>query len=217
LQQTDSHATPAPTGGARHTSGPGPAWPAWSLIDAESRSDERPGTGTFPAAISCWNRSRGFRGRYSGRTHMAATPDAEAAGRYPARQRAVHPAKRRVCPVRQPIPIVLSLCGQQLFMATQWAESGQSSPCRCSCSDAEKPVTQGRTDQHVRQRRVGDLIVFAGARPGSGVGFLRFRPARNGPVAVWCRSFDHAMCSNGDEPWAQPERMNFARMRCGSR
>lgn len=38
-----------------------------------------------------------------------------------------------------------------------------------------------------------------------------------GPVAVWCRSFDHVMCSKGDEPWAQAGRMNFARMRCGSR
>jgi hypothetical protein len=39
----------------------------------------------------------------------------------------------------------------------------------------------------------------------------------SGPVAVWCRSFDHVMCSKGDEPWAQAERMNFARTRCGSR
>ena len=38
-----------------------------------------------------------------------------------------------------------------------------------------------------------------------------------GPVAVWCRSFDHVMCSKGDELWAQAGRMNFARMRCGSR
>jgi uncharacterized protein len=38
-----------------------------------------------------------------------------------------------------------------------------------------------------------------------------------GPVTVWCRSFDHVMCSKGDEPWAQAERMNFARTRCGSR
>ena len=35
-----------------------------------------------------------------------------------------------------------------------------------------------------------------------------------GPVAVWCRSFDSVMCSKGDEPWAQEERKNFARMRC---
>ncbi len=41
--------------------------------------------------------------------------------------------------------------------------------------------------------------------------------AKGGPVAVWCRSFEHVMCSKGDEPWAQAERMNFARMRCGSR
>ncbi|MCU0801885.1 MAG: ABC transporter substrate-binding protein, partial [Rhodobacteraceae bacterium] len=32
-----------------------------------------------------------------------------------------------------------------------------------------------------------------------------------GPVTVWCRSFDHVMCSKGDEPWAQSGRMNFAR------
>ena len=38
-----------------------------------------------------------------------------------------------------------------------------------------------------------------------------------GPVAVWCRSFDSVMCSKGDESWAQSGRMNFARMRCGSR
>jgi len=45
-------------------------------------------------------------------------------------------------------------------------------------------------------------------------------PARGGdpgPVTVWCRSFDHVMCSKGDEPWAQAGRMNFARMRCVSR
>ena len=39
----------------------------------------------------------------------------------------------------------------------------------------------------------------------------------DGLVAVWCRSFDSVMCSKGDEPWAQPGRKNFARMRCGSR
>lgn len=38
-----------------------------------------------------------------------------------------------------------------------------------------------------------------------------------GPVTVWCRSFDHVMCSKGDEPWAQSGRMNFVRTRCGSR
>ena len=38
-----------------------------------------------------------------------------------------------------------------------------------------------------------------------------------GLVAVWCRSFDSVMCSKGDEAWAQSGRMNFARMRCGSR
>lgn len=38
-----------------------------------------------------------------------------------------------------------------------------------------------------------------------------------GLVTVWCRSFDHVMCSKGDEPWAQAGRMNFARMRFGSR
>ena len=37
-----------------------------------------------------------------------------------------------------------------------------------------------------------------------------------GLVAVWCRSFDSIMCSNGDELRAQEERTNFARMRCGS-
>ena len=36
-------------------------------------------------------------------------------------------------------------------------------------------------------------------------------------VAVWCRSFDSVMCSKGDDLWAQSGRMNFARMRCGSR
>ena len=39
----------------------------------------------------------------------------------------------------------------------------------------------------------------------------------NGLVTVWCRSFDSVMCSKGDEVWAQSGRMNFARMRCGSR
>ena len=39
----------------------------------------------------------------------------------------------------------------------------------------------------------------------------------SGLVAVWCRSFDSVMCSKGDEPWAQEGRMNFAKMRCGSR
>jgi len=38
-----------------------------------------------------------------------------------------------------------------------------------------------------------------------------------GLVTVWCRSFDHVMCSKGDEPWAQAGRMNFVRKRCGSR
>ena len=38
-----------------------------------------------------------------------------------------------------------------------------------------------------------------------------------GLVAVWCRSFDSVMCNKGDELWAQSGRMNFARMRCGSR
>ena len=38
-----------------------------------------------------------------------------------------------------------------------------------------------------------------------------------GPVTVWCRSFDHVMCSKGEELWAQEERMNFAKMRCGLR
>ena len=38
-----------------------------------------------------------------------------------------------------------------------------------------------------------------------------------GPVAVWCRFFDHVMCSKGDEPWALAGQMNFARMRCGLR
>ena len=39
----------------------------------------------------------------------------------------------------------------------------------------------------------------------------------DGLVTVWCRSFDSVMCSKGDEVWAQSGRMNFARMRCGSR
>ena len=46
---------------------------------------------------------------------------------------------------------------------------------------------------------------------------LRGRTKPSGLVAVWCRSFDSVMCSKGDEPWAQSGRMNFARMRCGSR
>jgi len=36
----------------------------------------------------------------------------------------------------------------------------------------------------------------------------------DGPVAVWCRSFDSIMCSKGDELWAREERMNSARMQC---
>ena len=36
----------------------------------------------------------------------------------------------------------------------------------------------------------------------------------HGPVAVWCRSFDSILCSKGDEPWAQEEQTNSARMRC---
>ena len=42
-------------------------------------------------------------------------------------------------------------------------------------------------------------------------------PKLSGLVAVWCRSFGSVMCSKGDEAWAQSGRMNFARMRCGSR
>jgi hypothetical protein len=38
-----------------------------------------------------------------------------------------------------------------------------------------------------------------------------------GLVAVWCRSFDHVLCSKGDEGWAQVEKMKFTRMRYGSR
>jgi hypothetical protein len=38
-----------------------------------------------------------------------------------------------------------------------------------------------------------------------------------GLVAVWFRSFDSVMCSKEDDAWAQSGRMNFARMRCGSR
>ena len=48
-------------------------------------------------------------------------------------------------------------------------------------------------------------------------GFAEILGGRRGLVAVWCRSFDSVMCSKGDEPWAQSGRMNFARMRCGSR
>jgi multiple sugar transport system ATP-binding protein len=36
-----------------------------------------------------------------------------------------------------------------------------------------------------------------------------------GPVPVLCRSFDHILCSKGDEPRAQAERMNFVKKRCG--
>lgn len=46
---------------------------------------------------------------------------------------------------------------------------------------------------------------------------LRGRLRDLGPVTVWCRFFDHVMCSKGDELWGQAKRMNFARMRCGSR
>ena len=35
-----------------------------------------------------------------------------------------------------------------------------------------------------------------------------------GPATVLCRSFDHILCSKGDEPWAQAGRMNFAKKRC---
>jgi hypothetical protein len=35
-----------------------------------------------------------------------------------------------------------------------------------------------------------------------------------GPVTVLCRSFDHLLCSKGDEPWVQAGRMNFAKKRC---
>jgi hypothetical protein len=38
---------------------------------------------------------------------------------------------------------------------------------------------------------------------------------KTGPVPVLCRSFDHILCSKGDEPWAQAGRMNFAKKRCG--
>jgi hypothetical protein len=38
-----------------------------------------------------------------------------------------------------------------------------------------------------------------------------------GLVTVWCRSFDHVMCSKGEQLWAQEEQTNFAKMRCGSR
>jgi type I restriction enzyme M protein len=37
---------------------------------------------------------------------------------------------------------------------------------------------------------------------------------QDGPVPVLCRSFDHILCSKGDEPWAQAGRMNFAKKRC---
>jgi len=39
------------------------------------------------------------------------------------------------------------------------------------------------------------------------------RHGEYGPVTVWCRSFDHVMCSKGAELGAQAGRMNFARMR----
>ncbi len=35
-----------------------------------------------------------------------------------------------------------------------------------------------------------------------------------GLVTVLCRSFDHILCSKGDEPWAQAGRMNFVEKRC---
>ncbi len=58
---------------------------------------------------------------------------------------------------------------------------------------------------------------FALDLPHSDACFVRAYPAAVGLVAVWCRSFDSVMCSKGDESWAQSGRMNFARMRCGSR
>ena len=48
-------------------------------------------------------------------------------------------------------------------------------------------------------------------------GSIDLEITRFGLVAVRCRSFDGVMCSEGDEPWAQSGRMNFARMRCVSR
>jgi hypothetical protein len=42
---------------------------------------------------------------------------------------------------------------------------------------------------------------------------LNWLACRPGPVTVLCRSFDHILCSKGDEPWAQAGRMNFAKMR----
>jgi putative transposase len=36
----------------------------------------------------------------------------------------------------------------------------------------------------------------------------------NGPVAVWCRSFDSIYCNKGDELWDEHGRTNSARMRC---
>ncbi len=37
---------------------------------------------------------------------------------------------------------------------------------------------------------------------------------QDGPATVLCRSFEHTLCSKGDEPWAQAGRMNFAKKRC---
>ena len=43
---------------------------------------------------------------------------------------------------------------------------------------------------------------------------LNLAELETGPVTVWCRSFDHVMCSKGEELWAQEERMNSAKMQC---
>ena len=53
-------------------------------------------------------------------------------------------------------------------------------------------------------------MIFKGSQRGNAAQLARHL----GPVTVWCRSFDHVMCSKGEELWAQEERMNFAGMRC---
>ena len=59
-------------------------------------------------------------------------------------------------------------------------------------------------------------ILRAGAKPKP-LGFNNAKGGQDGPVAIWCRSFDNILCSKGDELWDKYGRMNFVRMLCGSR
>jgi hypothetical protein len=51
--------------------------------------------------------------------------------------------------------------------------------------------------------------------PGEDAAVSRDSLPLAGPATVLCRSFDHLLCSKGDEPWAQAGRMNFAKKRRG--